>query len=389
MRVALLSPLPPEQNGIADYASHFKEALQGAGVEVLSPFQQGTPLSSVDWQNVDLVHAEIGGGRIREFEAVQWLQQQSNHPPITMTVHDPERLIWKPLHLPFKLDRLQNISKSLHQAAILLCDPWTLKTEKKLAQQCDRLITLTQTGGTALVQRMGLKPQQNVVIPHGNGVIPYQPPPNAAVLKLLYFGFIYRGKGIETLLDALSQVLLKDKNAVTQVHLTIAGGTAPEMAFGHDNYLAQLQQQIQEQDLGRVTSLSVDVPSDRIPELIQSHDWMVLPYRESQKLSWLGQQRGTSGALSWANACGRPVIASNARAFQEEVSHGNGLVFQQGDASALADCIQTVLQNRALTNSCAQAAQQMGVQRQWRDTALKFKAMWSEVIASTSSSPSI
>ncbi len=28
MRIALLAPLPPEKNGIADYASHFRNALQ-------------------------------------------------------------------------------------------------------------------------------------------------------------------------------------------------------------------------------------------------------------------------------------------------------------------------------------------------------------------------
>ncbi|EPN42251.1 glycosyl transferase, group 1 family protein PslF, partial [Pseudomonas syringae pv. actinidiae ICMP 18807] len=29
MRIALLAPLPPEQNGIADYAGHLRQALEG------------------------------------------------------------------------------------------------------------------------------------------------------------------------------------------------------------------------------------------------------------------------------------------------------------------------------------------------------------------------
>ena len=37
MRIALLAPLPPEKNGIADYASHFRNALQGLGIEVATP----------------------------------------------------------------------------------------------------------------------------------------------------------------------------------------------------------------------------------------------------------------------------------------------------------------------------------------------------------------
>ena len=39
MRVALIAPLPPEQNGIADYAGHLRNALQALDVEVVTPLQ--------------------------------------------------------------------------------------------------------------------------------------------------------------------------------------------------------------------------------------------------------------------------------------------------------------------------------------------------------------
>lgn len=72
MRIALLAPLPPEKNGIADYANHFKTALEQLGVEVATPLTGVVgstaaikqAIAGFDWQGVDLVHAELGGGRL-------------------------------------------------------------------------------------------------------------------------------------------------------------------------------------------------------------------------------------------------------------------------------------------------------------------------------------
>mgnify|MGYP002653794097 CR=1 FL=1 len=81
---------------------------------------------------------------------------------------------------------------------------------------------------------------------------------------------------------------------------------------------------------------------------------MVLPYRESRKLAWLGQMRGTSGALAWAIACGRGAITSDARAFAEEIGSGNGAAFAQGDVPALARRIELLLEQPRLLRDWAE-----------------------------------
>ena len=97
---------------------------------------------------------------------------------------------------------LERLPHPLPQAAALLADPLTLHEERRLAKGMRRLITLTRLGGDCLRQRMGLRPQQVAVIAHGNLPIAPQALPPLAPLRLLYFGFIYRGKGIEDLLLA-------------------------------------------------------------------------------------------------------------------------------------------------------------------------------------------
>lgn len=393
MRIVLLAPLPPEQTGIADYAAHFSNALRALGIEVLTPLagcqdpaQQLARLRAFDWSGVDLVHAELGGGRFGEFQALDYLSAEQPHIPRTATVHDPERLVWRRARLFWPLTLLERLPHPLPQAAALFADPLTLHEERRLARGMQRLITLTRLGGDCLRQRMGLPPRQVAVIAHGNlPIAPAQLPP-LAPLRLLYFGFIYRGKGIEDLLEALARTLAAHPQCRGQVRLTLAGGTAPEMTFDPaGNYLDGLHQRIRELQLEDLVDWRLDLPSAEIAGTIQDHHVMVLPYRESKKLAWLGQMRGTSGALSWANACGRGVVTSNARAFAEEVASGNGVTYEQGDVQALSEHLGRLLLQPSLALQWAVQASEVGKQREWSATAQRFADLFNKVCKERSS----
>lgn len=366
MRIALLAPLPPEKNGIADYASHFRNALQGLGIEVATPLAGvaadsaniASRLDSVDWNGFDLVHAELGGGRLGEFIALRELRKRFPRLPLSATVHDPERMVWRRERLPWPLNLLERLPSPLPQAAVVLADPLTLREERAVAQGLTRLVTLTGLGGECLARRMRLPPGRVEVINHGNLEIATVPLPSLDTLRLLYFGFIYRGKGIEDLLEALADLFASAPEMRQRVRLTLAGGTAAEMAFGAGgNYLDQLKAQIAELGLADAIDWNLNLAAADIPRTIQAHHVMVLPYRESKKLGLLGQQRGTSGALSWAAACGRGAITSDARAFAEEVASGNGAIYPQGDVAALSEQLLNLAREPRLAQAWAERAE--------------------------------
>lgn len=388
MRIALLAPLPPDQNGIADYAGHFKAALEINGVEVVAPLVGcGADAQSVqaciaafDWESVDLVHAELGGGRLREFHALKLLRQRYPNLKLTATVHDPERLVWRPAQLPWLLAWTERFPRLLQQAAVVLSDPLTLRDERRLARSLDRLFTLTNLGAQCLMQRMSLEQERVAVVPHGNlDIAPVELPPTD-VLRLLYFGFIYRGKGIESLLEAFAKVLQSDSSLKARMRLTLAGGTAAEMAFGASgSYLEELRALITDFRLESNIDWRLNLPRDDIAQVIQAHHVMVLPYRESQKLSILGAQRGTSGALSWASACGRGAITSDARAFAEEVSSGNGMTFAQGDSNALAEALLKLARQPDLASTWGDRASSIGRERRWSSIGRRFHKHFDEL----------
>lgn len=390
MRIALLAPLPPEKNGIADYANHFKTALEQLGVEVLTPLSgvAGTgeairqAVAAFDWRRVDLVHAELGGGRLGEFLALGALRRAYPHLALTATVHDPERLVWRREHLPFLLNLLARLPSPLPQAAVVLADPLTLREERQVAQGLTRLVTLTRLGAECLSQRMQLPAGKVAVINHANLCIAAAPLPPLETLRLLYFGFIYRGKGIEDLLQALAAVFQQAPEWRERIRLTLAGGTAAEMAFGAGgNYLEQLTRQIADLGLAGTIDWRLNLPASEIAQTIQAHHVMVLPYRESKKLGLLGRQRGTSGALSWAAACGRGAITSDARAFAEEVASGNGAIYPQGDVAALSAQLLRLAHTPSLARDWAERAGEIGRERLWPLTAQKFVQLFDEAVA--------
>lgn len=388
MRVALLAPLPPEQTGIADYAAVLKMALEANSVEVITPLagcgndpqRAAARVAEFDWSGVDVVHAELGGGRLAEFHALRALRSRYPGLPLSATVHDPERLVWRRASLPWPLSLAQSMPSPWPQAATVLADPLCLYEERQLANSLDALVTLTETGRSCLVRRMRLSVDKVHVIAHGNQVIEPTPLPPLEPLRLLYFGFIYRGKGIEDLLDALALVVRRQPRMLSRVRLTLAGGSAPEMAFEPGgSYLDQLRRRIIEQGLESLVEWRLDLPAEDIATQIKAHHVMVLPYRESKKLRLLGEQRGTSGALSWAAACGRGVITSDARAFAEEVATGNGAIYAQGDVNALVQELQELLEAPQRCLQWAERATQIGHERRWPATAQRFKALFTNL----------
>jgi glycosyltransferase involved in cell wall biosynthesis len=394
MRVALLSPLPPERTGIANYAAQWMQALREAGVEVICPLQgQKVPdslasarrwVAERQWSGVDVVHAELGGGRDGEFYVMQALAEM-NTPRLVLsaTVHDPERIVWRPVSAAWRaLDRLRILPSVVSKIAAVLIDPHTLWHERRLASRLDGVVTLTRTGGDALASRMRLQPGAVTVIPLGVVPVPPKPLPPKLPIKLLYFGYIYSGKGIEDLVDALGELFRQRPELVGCVSLTIAGGTAPDVAFGGGrSYLDELRERVNQQGLQNAVQWELDVDEAFIAPLIQSHHLMVLPYRESRKLSLLGQMRGTSSALAWAIACGRAAVTSDARAFAEEISQGNGLAFPQGDVKQLCQALNTLLTEEGRLEACTAAAAEAALARQWSHVGEAFATHFKRMVA--------
>lgn len=374
MRVVLLSSLPPEQTTIADFAQRWRQAANQAGVDVLTPLQNQRPLSTLaeaerwvaerDWTKVDVVHAQLGRGRRSEFLALCALARLKSRPALSATVHDPDRLIWGPIHRGWAaIERAPGFVKGLLTA---LSEPHSWWVERRLARRMEGLVAMTETGAKALSRRLGVPAAKVTVIPHGALRIAPVPLPAEGPIRLLHFGFVRSGKGIEVLIDALGRACAQDSAAASTLILTIAGGTSADPTYGQPGgYLDRLRARVAARGVSAQVEWELDVDGRDIPSLIQRHHVLLLPKGSSRPAVWLGRRRSSSGAMGWATACGRGVIAPAIRTFEEDVQGGLGEVYRAGDVEALSVSLRQLVADPQRMQTWAEAAATQATQKDW------------------------
>jgi glycosyltransferase involved in cell wall biosynthesis len=390
MRVVLLSSLPPEQTTIADFAARWRLAANEAGVDVLTPMQGQKPLANLaearrwvaerDWSKVDAVHAQLGRGRRSEFLILCALARLKGRPALSATVHEPDRLIWGAIHRGWTtIERLPGPLRGLLTA---LSEPHSWWVERRLARKMEGLVAMTDTGAKALSRRLGVSLERIGVIPHGALRIAEAPLPSEGAVRLLHFGFVRSGKGIEVLIDALARAIAQDATLASRLTLTIAGGTSADPTYGRPGgYLDRLRKRVQDKGVVGQVEWELDVDGRDIPALIQRHHVVLLPKGGTRPAIWLGRRRSSSGAMSWATACGRGVIAPAVRTYAEEVKDGLGVVYRPGDVDALASHLQQLVAEPQAMQAWALAAAQRAARQDWSAVGQMLRQHFDAVVA--------
>ena len=140
---------------------------------------------------------------------------------------------------------------------------------------------------------------------------------------LLFFGQIAPYKGLDILITALSLLRCKGNNW----RLIIAGG----IKEGHHEYWANIQNMIEQHDLGSNIMKTIEfIPDHKVELYFKAADVAMLPYRNIFQ----------SGVLSLAYNFGLPVIAADVGAFREDIVEGEtGYVVRPESPEDLADKI--------------------------------------------------
>jgi len=183
--------------------------------------------------------------------------------------------------------------------------------------------------------------------------------PNCVVLGTV--GRLAAVKDQQLLLVALHR-LLRDRPALRARLRLLLVGDGPEHA-ALESLVAKL----------RLTSL-VWLAGDRddIPELLRTMDIFVLPS--------LGE--GLSNTLLEAMSTGLPVIASAVGGNTELVSDRiNGLLFQAGDANALAEAVASLVDHPCLRHAMGRAGESLIKQHfHWQRTVDSYLAVYDSLL---------
>ncbi|HTY08049.1 MAG TPA: glycosyltransferase, partial [Candidatus Edwardsbacteria bacterium] len=215
MKLLYITPFPPEPSGIADYAAGFAAAIaRFCEVDVVAS-ARGDRLSHslpavrermrdvrqrLRSSHYDLVHVELGRSLLVSFFAALDIAIEYPKMPLVLTLHDPPGLVWHPLLFA----GIKNIPLfNMAWAGLAWPTEWLL--ERSLYRRAAMLLTFSHRGRDLLQQQKGL--QDIRVIPMGVPVYPARPA--SAQIRVGYYGYLYREKGVEVLIDALA--LLKQR----------------------------------------------------------------------------------------------------------------------------------------------------------------------------------
>jgi glycosyltransferase involved in cell wall biosynthesis len=167
------------------------------------------------------------------------------------------------------------------------------------------------------------------------------------------------GKGLNVLADALSQL-----KSMPWKLLVVGDGSARE----------EFEQKLRDSGLVDRTEFTGAISFDEVPPLFHKMDLMVLPTETTKRIR---EQFGR--VLVEAMASGVPVIGSTCGAIPEVIGDA-GLVFREGDSSALTTALKQMLSDESLRARLVAAGLSRVEEYSWDRVAEKTYDLYQQVM---------
>ena len=377
MSTFLVSTYPPRACGLATFSQDLRRALQDtpsdAGVEVAAVVGDD-PLAA---QQPEVAYA------IRQHEtadypaAADFINTSSGE--VVCVQH--EFGIFggaEGRHLFGLLDGLNKpVVTTLH--TVLMDPPAHYRNALlEVARRSHRLVVMSETARRILTTRYHLPAPLIRVIPHGIPDVPFaMPEKHKADIEadgrtvLLTFGLLGRSKGIELMLEALPDVVRSHPDVL----YILLGATHPEVKRHEgERYREELQEQARQ--LGVEEHIRfVDEYADQ--EMLQRYfracDLYVTPYPNREQI--------TSGTLAYAVGMGRAVVSTPYFHAEDLLADERGRLTPFGDASALAENLNGLIEDKAERQAMQERAYAYGRQMTWASVGASYREVFREVVA--------
>jgi len=358
-RIALLGTYPPTECGIATFTKSLAGAYRANGVEVdIVRLMNGDSTESP----VEVAHEHNDYSDIeRTAEILNGYEQiLIQHEFGIFNGPDGDEII-------DILDRLEiPVTVVLHT---VLTNPSSHQREvmNHILAKADALVTMTQAGKAKLIANYPVAPRKVHVIAHGSRTIKKTVESIRAKSemqrpRILTWGLIGPGKGIEWAIDALAEL----KGEIPMPEYVIAGQTHPQVKLrSGENYRDSLVKRIKDHGLEDCVTFIDHYLSDvELDELITTADIVLLPYDSLEQV--------TSGVLVEALVAGVPIIATNFPHAREVLSDRGGILVKQKDPLGIALGIRAILNSNNRANAMRHRLHRKGQSFLWPAIGSKY-----------------
>jgi glycosyltransferase involved in cell wall biosynthesis len=380
--LALVGSYVPRQCGIATFTKDLRDALMDSGdvevpvlalddneagypypdevrfeirANVLKDYQLATDFLNINQIDVVIVEHEYGLYGARSGENVLKLIRNTRMPVIT-TLHTV-------------------LSQPNKEQALVMSG---------IVEESDRLVVMSELAVSILADTYGAPKRKISVIPHG---IPDMPFTDSSFFKarfglegkkvLMTFGLLSPGKGLETVIQALPQIVREHKD----VMYVVVGAIHPHVMKREGNSYLILLERLAEK-LGVREHLVFHnryVSKDELCGYLGAADIYVTPYPNKDQI--------TSGTLAYAMGAGKAVISTPFLHAQEMLDCQRGRFFPFNDSGALAANVIELLQNPVEYEMLRKKAYEHCRSMTWKEVGLAYRRVALEAVRERQDNP--
>jgi glycosyltransferase involved in cell wall biosynthesis len=250
---------------------------------------------------------------------------------------------------------------------------------RRLVERASHIMVMCQTGRNLLIERYGAERERISVIEHGAPDRPLRltraAPSDAR--RLMTFGLLGPGKGLETAIEALPAIVARHPEIVYR----IAGVSHPnELRRNGEAYRQGLEALAEQLGIAEhIEWVNCFLGTDELIGMIEDCDIYLTPYPNLQQ--------ATSGTLSYAVALGRAVVSTPYIHARELLTDTGGVLVEPNDPAAIASAVNRLLDHPAELEALQLRTYRRGRQTVWRHFAANSKAMLELAVSPGSAVP--
>jgi polysaccharide biosynthesis protein PslF len=360
MKFGLLSTYPPTQCGLATFTYALGDALgalSGCSVFVV--------------RSVEAPDGTLGEGVVRHLVAGDRLSQRRaadalNEADVVIVQHEYG------IYGGADGDEVLSVLRQLEVPAIVvlhtvLARP-TARQRRVLESVCglaDAVVVMSEAARVRLAHAYWLDTSKLVVIPHGVSPAIARHKVTPRRHRILTWGLLGPGKGIEWGVHALARLHDLDPDP----EYLVAGETHPKVVESQgESYRDGLRSLAGDLGVGHLLTFDGSYrPTSSMPSLIGSASVVLLPYDNDEQV--------TSGVLIEAVAAGRPVVATRFPHAVELLAGGAGITVPHRDPEAMADAIQRIFTEPRWAASMSAAGRVHAEQLVWPAVARAYAGL--------------
>lgn len=240
---------------------------------------------------------------------------------------------------------------------------------QRIAAICKSIVVMTNNSAKVLHQDYKVSERKINVIEHGTHLVPHL---SKDILKTKYklkgkkvlstFGLISSGKGIETTLNALPEIIKLNPDVI----FLAIGKTHPGVIKSEgEQYRNFLEKKVADLHLGEhVKFINSYLPLHQLLEYLQLTDIYLFTSKDPEQ--------AVSGTFSYAMSCACPIVSTPIPHAKEVLRPDTGIIIDFQSDIQLAQAVNYLLQDELLRKCFSSNTLQRIVPTNWENAAISY-----------------